>query len=214
MSPDPTDARKAYRVERKPFPPLWADFVLRRLVLARQDRDAVSGDLLEEYREVIVPKRGQRRADRWYVAQVAGYIVRSHLAWAVLFAGAFLARQVYDAFVPTTEFYVRSLVTTYTAIVLLLGGGFWAGWRSGSMLAGLLAGIVITVIAAVISIAGGGVLLALWHDSATLSAIEQSGGVEEMFVLPIFAIGLGTILGTIGGAAGAGARQVTRIDIS
>lgn len=214
MSPDPTKARRAYRLERRPFPPLWADFVLRRLVLARQDRDTVSGDLLEEYRDVIVPERGERRANRWYVVQVAGYIARGHLVWAILFAGAFLARQAYDVFVPTTEFSVRSAVTTYTAIALLLGGGFWAAWRSGSMLAGPLAGIAITSMAAVISIAGGGVLLALRHDSATLSAIDNSGGVAEMFVLPIVAIGLGLILGTIGGAAGAGARQVTRIDIS
>jgi hypothetical protein len=196
------------------MPPLWADFMLRRLVLARQNRDSISGDLVEEYRAVSVPKRGQRRADRWYVAQVAGYVVRSNLVWAALFAGAFLARQAYDAFVPTTEFYVRSAVTTYTAMALLLGGGFWAAWRSGSMLAGLLAGIAITAIAAVISVVGSGVLLAIWHDPATLDAIQNSGGVEEMFVLPIFAIGLGIILGTVGGAVGAGARRVTHIDLS
>jgi hypothetical protein len=196
------------------MPPLWADFMLRRLVLGRQNRDTVSGDLLEEYREVILPERGLQGANRWYVMQVGSYIARSHLVWAVLFAGAFLARQAYDAFVPTTEFYQRSAVTTYTAVILLLGGGYWAAWRSGSMLAGLLAGIAITAIAAVISIVGGAVLLAIWHDAATLAAIRNSGGVEEMFVLPIFAIGLGLVLGTIGGAVGAGARRVTRIDLS
>jgi hypothetical protein len=213
MSPDPTDARKAYRVERKPFPPLWADFVLRRLVLARQNRDAVSGDLLEEYREVIVPERGQRRADRWYVAQVAGYVVRSNLVWAVLFSAAYLARQAYDWFVPTTDFHLRAEVTTYTAVSLLLGAGFWAACRSGSTLSGVIAGMATTAIAAVFSLIGGALLLAGWHDPATLAMIRNSGGIEEVFLLPIFAIGLGLVLGTVGGAVGASARKIRRITV-
>jgi hypothetical protein len=213
MTPDPPGARWSYHVERKPFPPLWADFVLRRLVLTRQSRDAVSGDLVEEYRAVIVPERGLRGADRWYVAQVARYIVRSNLVWAALFAAAYLARLAYDWFVPTTDFHVRAEVTTYTAVSLLLGTGFWAAWRSGSMLAGVLAGIATTVIAALISIAGSALLLAGWHDPATLAMIRNSGGIEEVFVLPIFAIGLGLVLGTIGGAAGASARKIRRITV-
>lgn len=195
------------------MPPKWAEIVLRS-ILARHDRETVSGDLLEEYREVILPDRGRRRANLWYVGQVGGYLVRHSGVWAVLFSGAFLARQVYDTLVPTTDFHFRAEVTTYTAVGLLLGGGFWAAWRSGSMLAGLLAGIATTAIAAVISVIGGGVILAIWHDPATLGAIRNSGGVEEMFVLPILAIGLGTILGTIGGAVGASARHVRRIDLS
>jgi hypothetical protein len=51
------------------LPPRWAESLLRML-LAPEDRDSVSGDLLEEYRESIVPAlRG--KADGWYVRQVA-----------------------------------------------------------------------------------------------------------------------------------------------
>lgn len=194
-------------------PPRWAEWVLR-MFLARENRDAVSGDLLEEYREVIVPERGPRRANRWYAAQVLGYIWRSNLVWAVAFAGAYLVRQVYDTLVPTTDFHFRSGVTTYTAIVLLLSAGFRAAWRSGSMWSGVLAGIATTTVAALISVAGCALLLAVWHDPGTMAMLRNSGGVEEMFVLPIFAIVLGLILGTIGGAAGAGARLVRRISVS
>ena len=194
-------------------PPRWAEWVLR-MFLARQNRDAVSGDLLEEYRDSIVPERGRRPANIWYVGQVLGYVIRHSGVWAVLFSGAFLARQVYDTLVPTTDFHFRAEVTTYTAIALLLSTGFLAAWRSGSMIAGTLAGIATTAISAVISVAGGAVILAIWHDPVRLANIRNSGGIEEMFVLPVFAIALGLILGTIGGTAGATARQVRRITFS
>jgi hypothetical protein len=184
------------------------------MFLAPENRDAVSGDLLEEYREVIVAERGQRAADRWYATQVLGYVLRSNFVWAALFSGAFIARQAYDAFVPTTDFHARAEVTSYTAISLLLAAGFWAAWRSGSMWSGVLAGIVTTMIAALISVAGCALLLAVWHDPGTMAMLRNSGGVEEMFVLPFFAIALGLILGTIGGTAGATARQVKRITFS
>ena len=141
-------------------------------------------------------------------------IVRSNLVWAVLFSGAFVARQFYDAFVPTTDFHVRAEITSYTAISLLLAAGYWSAWRSGSMVSGVLSGVVTTTVAAVFSIAGCLLLLAGWHDADTMAMLRNSGGVEEMFVLPIFAIVLGLILGTIGGAAGAGARLVRRISVS
>ena len=45
-------------------PPAWAEALLR-LVVRRGDFDAISGDLLEEYRESIHPARGRAGADRW-----------------------------------------------------------------------------------------------------------------------------------------------------
>ena len=51
----------------------WADFVLR-LLLSRRNRDAVSGDLLEAYREDILPSRGPLRARLWYWRQVFGFV--------------------------------------------------------------------------------------------------------------------------------------------
>ena len=99
-------------------PPRWAEWLLR-LTLKRGDRESVSGDLLEEYRDTVVPAPGQSAADVWYLRQVAGFLWRATWVWAVLFSGAFVIRQAVDFFIPTHEFYVRSLWTTYTAIALL-----------------------------------------------------------------------------------------------
>lgn len=52
-----------------PNPPRWAEILLRGL-LAPRDREAVAGDLLEEYREVVVPSRGRIGARLWYLHQV------------------------------------------------------------------------------------------------------------------------------------------------
>lgn len=41
-----------------------------RIVLPQSDRDAVIGDLAEEYGTVMVPKFGMRRARFWYWSQV------------------------------------------------------------------------------------------------------------------------------------------------
>ena len=54
-------------------PPIWAEWLLRALLESRS-RDPVSGDLLEEFREVLLPTRGRLRARLWYLEQVAGFI--------------------------------------------------------------------------------------------------------------------------------------------
>ena len=55
---------------RLPNPPRWAEAILHRR-LAVRDRYTVTGDLLEEYREEILPARGGFRAALWYWWQTA-----------------------------------------------------------------------------------------------------------------------------------------------
>lgn len=57
------------------LPPRWAESLLR-LPLSPRDRDGVSGDLLEESRESVVPPLG-RGADGWYLCPVSGYLLRA-----------------------------------------------------------------------------------------------------------------------------------------
>jgi hypothetical protein len=59
-------------------PPRWADALLR-LFLSPEEAETESGDLLEAYRDSIHPLRGRRRANLWYVRQVAGYILRARV---------------------------------------------------------------------------------------------------------------------------------------
>lgn len=193
-------------------PPAWAEAALR-LVLKRTDFEAVSGDLLEEYRDRIYPARGQEQADVWYVTQVTRYWIRTVGVWGALFGLSAVVRTALDWFVPTQDFSVRSAVSTYVGVGLLLATGFWSAWRSGSFGAGPVASALTAVIGACISIAGAAGLLAVFHDSQTMSAIDGSGGLGEAFTLPVMMIVPGLILGTIGGALGAAAKKNRRLDL-
>ncbi len=181
-----------------------------RAVLKPTDFVTVSGDLLEEYRETVQPTRGQSGADVWYIAQVLGFATRVPRVWGAVLGVAVVARTALDWLVPTTDFASRSLVSTDIGIGILLVTGFWSAWRSGSPLAGTLAGITTALVGAVISIAGAIGMLALWHDPQTMSAIRASGGLSEAFTLPIMMVLPGAILGTLGGAMGAAASRKLR----
>ena len=193
-------------------PPAWAEDFLR-LLLRRADFDAVSGDLLEEYRDRIHPARGQTGADSWYVRQVIGFAIRSAGVWGALFGVAIVIRTALDWFLPTQDFSVRSATSTYVGIGLLLAAGFSSAWRSGSFASGPLAAALAAVIGALISMAGAAGMLAVFHDSQTMSAIEGSGGLGEFFTMPIMMVVLALILGTIGGALGAAANSKLRLDL-
>jgi hypothetical protein len=189
-----------------PVPPTWAESVLR-VALGPRDFDSVSGDLLEEYRDTICPQRGQSAADWWYLLQVGAFVWRRAWIWALLFGSAFLARTALDAFVPTTDFSIRSAVSTYLGIGILLGAGCWATLRSGSFLAGTIAGLATTALGGLISIAGASALIGIWHDAATMDAIRGSGGVAELFSLPVFLMMPGILFGTVGGLLGSAIRR-------
>lgn len=189
------------------MPPQWADVVLR-ILLAPQDRQSVSGDLLEEYRERIHPARGRRRADLWYVSQVAGFAWRGNRTWAGLLGSAFVARTALDWLLPTSDFHARSMVSTIVSAGIFVCAGFLAAWRSSSLRAGGLAGVATALIGATISIVGAALLLAIWHDAATLAAIEGSGGLGEVFTLPVLLVVPGALLGTLGGLVGGTIRRL------
>jgi hypothetical protein len=190
-------------------PPPWAEALLR-LFLRPDVFAGVSGDLLEQYRDSIHPVRGPRGADKWYVTQVLGFVWREASLWAALFAGAFVARTALDWLRPTTDFHLRSEVSTALAVGILLASGFWIAWRSGSFAAGAAAGFVTTAIAAILSIGGTAALLAIWHDPRTMNAISGSGGLEEALVLPVWLVLPGVVIGGIGGFAGATVNRLIR----
>jgi hypothetical protein len=188
---------------------VWAESLLR-LFLKPDVFASLSGDLLEQYRDSILPARGLMRADRWYLTQVLGFVLQKTLPWAALFAGAFLARGALDVLRPTTDFHTRSQVSTAIAAALLLASGFSIAWRSGSFFAGAAAGFATTATACVLSIGGNAVLLALGHDPRVMSAVAASGGLDEAFLLPTMLILPGTALGGIGGLLGAGTKRFSR----
>ena len=58
-------------------PPRWAERLLRGL-LTSANRETITGDLLEEYREVIWPTRGAVRARLWYLRQCLSLALASN----------------------------------------------------------------------------------------------------------------------------------------
>jgi len=103
---------------------------------------------------------------------------------------------------------MRSAILTYVALAILLVAGCWAAWRAGSFLAGALAAVLTASVAAVMSVGGAIILFAIWHDAQTMSAIQASGGLGEVFTLPFAIVLPAAIVGTIGGAAAAGVRRL------
>src|ERR1700730_13739056 len=120
----------AERIRMTPAaPPAWAEALLR-LFVAPSRYDNVSGDLLEEYRDSVLPTRGPHRADLWYVTQVLGFVSRGAGLWAALFGAAFVARTAMDWLGPTVDFHARAMVSTSLGIGIVTFTGFAAGRRS------------------------------------------------------------------------------------
>lgn len=190
-------------------PSAFADALLR-LFLRPDVFLTVSGDLLEQYRDSVLPTRGRTRAAAWYLRQAVAIALRKIAPWAALFAVVYVSRFAWDMLIPTTEFHTRSNITTYASIAILLAAGFFTAWRSGSFLAGLAAGLATITAAGILSAIGNATLLVFFHGAAEMSAIANSGGLDEAFLLPIFLIIPATTIGALGGLFGATARKIAK----
>jgi hypothetical protein len=188
-------------------PPPFAEAFLR-LFLAPRDRESVSGDLLEEYRESIHPSRGQAAADRWYFYQVLSFFLRSNAAPAILLLVAILGRTAFDWLVPTAEFTTRSTVSTLTSAAILIAAGFLAASRSHRASAGTVVGAIIPLVILPFVIMAMFLLLAFNHDPTSLSAIRASGGLSEAFTFPLMLTIPGAIFGTMGGVLARGLQSL------
>jgi len=206
MNPPHSDARPPHSDAR---PPRWAEAILR-VLLKPHDRETVSGDLLEEYRDTIVPARG-RAADLWYIRQVAWYLLRASWMWGTLMGAALVFRYLLDTLVPTADYRMRASVLSWTILCVCMLAGFVTAWRTRSMRAGVLASTTSATIAAILSIVGAATMLAMWHDPATLEEWRRSGGLDETFIdVPLQLIALGLMMGIPGAALGTGlTRRVT-----
>jgi len=184
-------------------PPRWAEAILRSL-LKPGDRESVSGDLLEEYRETIVPALGPA-ADRWYVWQVGSFLFRASWSWGAVVGGALVIRYLFDTLVPVTDYRMRAATLSYTIIGACLFTGFSTAWRTRSMRVGVLVSFSAATLGALFSIVGAGVMLAIWHAPAELDRAQNSGGLREGFIdVPLIVVALGVVLGTAGALLGKG----------
>jgi hypothetical protein len=193
------------------LPPKWAESVLR-LVLSSKDRETVSGDLLEEYRESIVSVLGAG-ADRWYVRQVARYVLGATWAWAVLVAAITLWRYLLDTLVPIHYtpgvIALRSAVMSWALIATFFLCGAWHAWRTEHLRAGVLLTLIVATIGGYLGMAGTLVCLAISHGPETMAAIEGSGGLFEGFPgAPVGLMIVALIPGTPGALVGRTASMI------
>ena len=140
--------------------------------------------------------------------QVFGFVSRGARLWGVLFGAALVTRNALDWFAPPLNFHTQAAVSTYLAVGLLLATGLSAAWRSGSVVAGSVAGVATAAIGAAVSVVGAVGLLAIWHDPRTMAAIQGNGGLVEVFTLPLLTVLPAALLGPIGGMAGAAGKRL------
>jgi hypothetical protein len=134
--------------------------------------------------------------------------LRNAYLWGALFGGAFVLRTALDWLMPPVDFHTRATISTAVAATILTACGCWTAWRSGSLIAAALAGFATAALGALIAILGAAALLAVWHDPETMAAISRSGGLGEVFSLPIVTVLPGASLGAIGGVAGASMKRM------
>jgi hypothetical protein len=114
----------------KAMPPAWAETLLRAL-LPERSRDAIVGDLLEEYRESVLPAAGTLRADIRYIRQVLSFVnvagllevaakISAPLVWgtSVVLLGYVLVFEMSYA----TGMAVTTVLFLFTAIALIISG--------------------------------------------------------------------------------------------
>lgn len=192
------------------IPPRWAEAWLRLLLPAR-DREAVSGDLLEQYRDSVRPTRGRLRADAWYIAQVGGFAWRNSRVAVALLLLSFLATQVGGraANIAGIEgsLWVRFvwLVVVPPAAVLLWAGA-QASWSTNRLWAGTAVGFLASFLVTKLLLAGFVVSLAVWQPQLLRFGASWES-LRDLTLILVSTTSAGTAIATLGGLAGTLARR-------
>ena len=181
----------------------WTTGVLS-LVLPPDEAETVSGDLIEEYRDTILPAAGGWRAGLWLAGQVAGFVWRTLFAWSVLVAAFMAGRFALDTFAPPQNYGPRSFFTTWSAILLYLAAGAWAARRTGQARSGAVVATAAHLAGHAMSVAVTAVLFVgvIRYEPARRILFEQTGGWGEQWFLPLILAPIACLLGALGGVWG------------
>jgi hypothetical protein len=209
-------------------PPRWAESMLP-LVLEAGAGESIAGDLLEAYRDAVLPERGRAAADVWYVRQVAGFFGRVIGPWVLLLAVTAIVHDYLNTF-HGGAYQGGPLTRTFSALHVaeLFAVGAYAGSRTRRIAAGAL----LTLAAHWLRV----LLVVLWWiadwpwaiaamkvSPYWIDAWHYSGAAGETFEHWLFwdnvgalvfgggmTTALALVLGLAGGAAGAFFRPSTR----
>ena len=198
-------------------PPYWAEWIVRALLKPR-DRETVTGDLLEEYREVILPARGHLRAVLWYLAQML-ILVNSVTCGIVLGTGIGVWILVDTAMAPLAEDTPLLVGSMFGGMLVLFGvQGFVARRRGGraidSVQAGAIAGALTMAIFCLFGIVRVNIFLHVIRDRSDweglIAGFAGSGFqslrvyanyiyLQNLTLLPVIGAVAGGVSGALGG---------------
>ena len=202
-----TQPPRAPQPSQPPAPPWSVGFLA--LFLPARGRDGILGDLLEEYHETQLPARGVNGADWWFARQTFSFLWRMCLPWGLLMSATLVDRDIFDVAMPTSDFRLRSVVTTWAAISVFGAAGIYAGWRAQQVLSGTAVAIVVAIMACVISTLYALAAVLLAGPTIAGNALTYSGLMEALDVPVVPILILGTLAGTIGGGIGRGLRALS-----
>jgi hypothetical protein len=184
-----------------PQPPALARSWIEILAPAGR-RDAIVGDLLEEYHETQVPEFGVVAANRWFRRQALGFLWSAAAVPGMLVGAILTARTLLDVARPLPDTADRAWLTTLAIMATFTLTGFRLGLStrriSGAIAMAVAATAVGTVAAYTAVFIAMGVAGAFVHPGPAAWA-----GLREGLDVPAHVIVLiGTALAAIGAAYG------------
>jgi hypothetical protein len=191
-------------------PPRWAEALLR-LSLRARDRDSVTGDLLEEYREVVLSSRSRRRAQVWYLRQALSLIDGAFLGLVLGTCGGVWNLVVGPVRIESGRT-PEALLVLYGPLLAACGtASFIAVWRGGRIIDAVRVGTNVAFVTVFVCC-----LAILVRVNVFLATVSLSAFANYEFIvyapLTLFAhTVIGATIGFIGGLAalaGRGQRQV------
>jgi hypothetical protein len=202
----------------------WADFVLR-LLLKSRDRDTISGDLLEEYREHVLPSTGPLGARLWYFRQVLSFVKPSTWGLAIgVIAGAL--NLIDTAIEPLADDTAgRMSIWVGGLLFLWILTGFGAARGAGRFRDGVTAGVLVGIatmaafhLAAIVRVnvfleqiryRGDWQNLMVRFHASHFRSLRAYANYEYATQTPML-LTLGGIAGAVSGALGGAISRVTR----
>jgi hypothetical protein len=186
-------------------PPAWAQSWIEMLAPARQ-RDAVLGDLLEEYHETQVPQHGVAAADRWFKRQAHGFLWSASVLPGVLMGAIMCFGVLRDpAALPLHALTApggHAASAHYAVPLIFVLAGLRLGWSTRRADGAFLVAPTVTLMASVMGFAAAfgafGIPALIDHSPAAAAALYDGTDIPVQIILPA-----GVLLTLLGAAIGA-----------
>jgi hypothetical protein len=180
-------------------PPPWAVWLLQTLV-PRRHRDVLTADVLDRYRDHILPGQGRSRANRWFLARVAEWAWTQSRPAGLVVVLAFVVGDGIYTDLPERDATLRAWLKATGPVAALVLLGARVGWRSGTW-AAVVTGFVASCLGTAAFLALTTVSLAIlqpqlmkigmsWESLRDLASILRNATV------------VGTVVSAVGGLLG------------